>query len=255
VFSAAGPTCSKPRSAVPRLRGASRKRSPLSRAAARVYGAAQRVLTLDVTRLLLLEAVRVRPPNVDARYRFRFLTLDDLQPLVDDPANMLTRELLERLSGGRDHCFAAFDGRRPVSYAWIAEGSIEAEHNRGRTPATGVAASFDADAGFVYHAYTRPEYRGRRLSPACLAKALEALAPRGITRLWTTTDWSNDSFRAACRKIGVEDLGSIWCVGWGDSVLKLVPRHAASAGIRLGKHAVVEKRPSQSPLAVGKPAF
>jgi GNAT superfamily N-acetyltransferase len=219
-----------------------RKRNPLVGAAARVYGAAQRVLTLDVTRLLLLEAMRMRPPDVDACYRFRFLAVDDLMPLVDEPSNMLTAELLERLSGGRDHCFAAFDGDRPVSFVWIAEGSIEAEHNRGRVPASGVAASFGDDAGFVYHAYTLPEYRGRRLSPACLARALACLAPRGIKRLWTTTDWSNESFSAACRQIGARDLGSIWCVGWGDSVLKLVPRRAAPAGIQLGKRAVVERR-------------
>jgi ribosomal protein S18 acetylase RimI-like enzyme len=223
------------------------KRSPLVHAAARAYGAAQRVFTLDITRLILLEALRVRPPDIDPRYGFRFLAVDDLERLVDDSTNLLTHEFLERLSSGRDHCFAAFDGPRPVSYVWIAEGSIEAEHNRGRVPASGVAASFDDDAGFVYHAYTLPEYRGRRLSPACLAMALRRLAPRGITRLWTTTDWSNESFRAACRRLGAVELGTIWCMGWGDSVLKIVPRRAAPAGIRLGKRAVVERRMNRRP--------
>jgi hypothetical protein len=225
-----------------------RKQSPLVRAAALVYGAAQRVITLDVTRLLLLEAHRLRPPEIDPRYEFRFLDVNDLEPLVDDPANRLSRALLERLTGGRDHCFAAMDGPRPAAYVWIAEGSIEAEQNRGRTPASGVAASFGDDAGFVYHAYTLPSYRGRQLSPACLALALAGLAPRGITRLWTTTDWSNQSFRAACRKLGAVDCGSIWCLGRGDSVLKLVPRRAAAAGIRLGRRAVANRPATHPPL-------
>lgn len=225
----------------------SRQRNSWVSVVERAYRAAQRVMTLDITRLIRLDAEHLRLPTLDPRCHFRFLAANELECLVDNPANLLTDELVERASRGRDHCFAACDGQNLAAFVWIAEGSLEAEHNRGRSSASGVAASFDDDAGFVYHAYTLPAYRGRQLSPACMALALQSLGARGITRLWTTTAWSNDSFRSACRKIGAVELGTIWCVGWGDATLKFVPRRAAAAGLRLGRRARVEKRTCRPP--------
>jgi hypothetical protein len=160
-----------------------------------------------------------------------------------DLQNELTSEFSCRLLAGRDRCYAALIRDRLAAYIWLASGSIEAEHNRGRTAASGVALSFPADAAFVYKAYTRNEYRGRRLYAALLAGAMRELSAEGVTRLITTADWTNDAALAACRRLGFVELGKIGRYACGCCSLTTSPPKAHGLGIRIGRRALIEPRP------------
>jgi GNAT superfamily N-acetyltransferase len=189
-----------------------------------------------------LDAADVRLPMVEDRFVFRFLSAADVDSHAQDPLNDLSPAFADRLECGRDLCFAALDGDVLAAYVWLALGSIEADQNRGRQPESGVAMSFGADTAFVYKAYTRPEYRGRSLYPACLGQALLALADRGVSKLLVTADWTNRPALEGCRKAGFRDLGLIWRFGWSPFLFIRAPRTSSSLGLRLGDRAQVEAR-------------
>ena len=216
--------------------------NPPPRALAALYHAAGRAMVCDVTRLMVLERDQAREVPVDPRLQLRFLTPDEVRASAGDPASELAPEFAGRMATGLDRCFAALDGDRLLAYAWLATGSIEAEHNRGRRPASGVAVSFPADTAFVYNAFTRPSERGHHLYSAILIAALRELSPLGITRLLDTADWTNTAALRACRRAGLRQVGLVGRFGCGPLRLTLKPRGAARLGIRFGRDSDTHSR-------------
>lgn len=208
------------------------------------YRAAQRAIVLDVTHLLWLEpgAVRELPP-VDSQWSFRFLSADEVAGHALDPANSLSLGLAHRLRAQHDLCFAALTGEVLAAYIWLALGSIEAEQHRGRRPDPGLALSFPPDVAFVYHAFTRADYRGRRLVPHCLARALAELAPLGVGQLFSTTDWTNTAALRSFRRLGFHDLGRVWRWGLPSQIYTHVPRAAGERGVLFEPQAIIQPRP------------
>jgi hypothetical protein len=199
-------------------------------------------MTLDIARLMCLDADCAQSIDVDDRYSFRFLTAEEVRGHGLDPANELSSSFADRMLCGRDLCYAALRDENLVGYAWLALGSIEAEQNRGRSPHSGVAASFGADAAFVYKAFTRLEARGRHLYSACLVRALGDVAARGISKLWVTADWLNRAALAGCRRAGCREMGSIVQVGWPGAMFTLAPRGTAELGIQFGNRVRADLR-------------
>ena len=201
------------------------------------YRIVQRAMTFDVAQLMCLDAACAQTIAVENLFSFRFLTAREVRRHSNDPANEMSSSFAERMLCGRDLCYAALKGHTLAGYAWLALGSIEAEQNRGRNPRSGVAASFRTDTAFVYKAFTRPEFRGRRLYSACLVGALDELASRGICKLLVTTDWTNHSALASCHRAGCHDVGSLVRFGWPGAMFTLTPRGAAALGIQFGGRA------------------
>jgi hypothetical protein len=191
---------------------------------------------------LVLDRSQLQSWEVERRFTFRLLDPHEVNHFATDRVNELTSELADRMQAGRDLCYAAFGQERLAAYIWLALGSIEAEHNRGRSPRSGVAVSFPPDAAFVYKAFTRPEVRGQRLYPAMLAGALDVLEPRGITRLITTADWTNQAALNSCHWLGFQNLGTIVRFACGSAGCTFTPGMAQRLGIRLGRTARVDSR-------------
>jgi len=207
------------------------------------YRALARLMVCDVTRLLALKAADARRPVAERRGTFRLLTAVEVERLARDAANELDAEFADRIRSGRDLCYASLHGEMLAGYIWLALGLLEAEQNRGARANTGVAVEFGHQTAFVYKALVRPEVRGRHLYGLLLVGALEVLAPRGITRLATTADWSNRAALDSCRKVGFRTVGTIWRLGCGRVAMTLAPRQAAARlGILLGREARVAKR-------------
>jgi len=212
------------------------------RAQSLLYRAVQRAFVCDVTRLMVLDSFDVQSPSVGRQFEFCFLSSGDVEIHAADAVNGLSRSLADRLVAGQDLCYAATAGDKMACYAWLALGSIEATHNSGRTPSSGVAASFPPTAAFVYKAFTRPEFRGHRLYAAVLARVLAELSSRGITHLITTAEWNNLSALSAAQHLGFQDLGSITRIACGPFATTITPSAASEFGIRLGRKAQVVTR-------------
>lgn len=206
------------------------------------YRLAQRVIVLDVTRLLCLDRSSARlPETLHYGSTFRFLTAADIRHFAADRENDLDLSFAARIQGGLDLCYAVIVDERLASYIWLALGSIEAAQNRGSHPRSGVAVTFPEDMAFVYKAYTRPEYRGQRLYPICMGQSLEELSSRGIKRLLATTDWTNKAALRSCQRIGFRDLGPLWRFGVGRMMFTRGPAAARQLGIDFDQQAIIRR--------------
>ena len=207
-----------------------------------VYRAARKVMTLDVTAAVWLDRHRLILPELEPELAVRFLTPADVQRLALDPANDLPAAMAPRAECGRDFCMAVLCGDRLAAYAWFALGSIEAEHQRGPQPNSGVAVSFPSAVAFMYKGYTHPDFRGCGLYGAVVGSGLVALEPHGVKSVLSTMDWTNGPARIALSRIGFEELGLCWRWGWGDWMHTWAPRAARRRGASFGSQAVVEPR-------------
>lgn len=208
----------------------------------RAYRALQRVMILDVSCLFLIEAHQVRRPPADDRFTFRMLAADEVYTAARQPENRLDPLFADRILYGRDLCFGAFMDDRLACYAWYALGSIEAEHNCGVHPRSGLAISFPADMAFMYNGFTHSDFRGQRIQPASFCRAVDELAQRGIRRILTTTEWSNCSARRAAEYVGFREIANYARFGLGSAIATLTPARARRLGIRFGSEAVVAPR-------------
>jgi hypothetical protein len=191
-------------------------------------------MTLDVTKVLWIDLASAPMPLLDPAFEFQFLTSDDIGRFAQDASNGLDAALAQRLGGGRDFCLAALRSDRLAAYGWFALGSIEAQHNRGEQPNTGVAVSFPDDVAFAYGGFTHPDFRGQRLHAAVKLLGLRALAPRGVRFLLTTTDWTNAAALQSFQRLGARPLGLLWRWGWGQRMFTKPPAAASALGLRFG---------------------
>lgn len=193
-----------------------------------------RAASLNIMRVLVLESRDVRPLSIDSSDDLRLLTDEEVARFAADPTNQIGPEFVERARGGLDLCFGAVCDGRLASYAWCALGSVEGEH------AAGADLGLPPDTAYLYKGFTHPDFRGRRLYPACMGAALAALRPRGIDRMIAFVHWSNESALRSCERVGYRSLGGRLVVGPRGPIT--VPAAARAMGVRFGADAKVTPR-------------
>ncbi len=203
-----------------------------------LYRFAQRLMTLDVTRVLLLDQQAIKiPKQIDSETRFDFLTAEEVCRFSEDPHSELHASHADRLAGGRDFCFAAISENRLAAYAWFALDSVSAEGNRGRQENTGVAVAFPQNTAFMYHGFTHPDFRGQGLYGQINGLAMRKLSDQGIQFLLSTMDWTNRAAYRSCQRLGFIELGFLWRWGWGRWMHTWAPQKAKRLGFRFGPDA------------------
>ena len=207
-----------------------------------LYRVAKRAFLLDVTQLLVAENAI---PFDSGDFDFRQLTSDNIARHARDSVLDLDTGMAKRLDFGLDYCFGVFEQSELVGYCWIATKNIEPKHNQGHHPKTGVALSFDSDTGYVYKAFTHPQWRGQKVLPRLLGFASQELARYGIERFISTTDWDNYSALRAFDRSGFESIGNIWQVARLSSIT-IGPAKAVEFGIQIGTAATYTERNEQA---------
>lgn len=108
--------------------------------------------------------VRVRQIQAEAKYpetnpelTFRRIEQDELRDFCQVPELKLSREFVRGAISRGDLAFGAYDGPHLVSYIWRAVESAP--------DADGIWIKVDKPYNYSYKSYTRPRYRGRRISP------------------------------------------------------------------------------------------
>jgi len=197
-----------------------------------IYRVLRRAVTLDIAWLMMLERGRVPPPRETHQgHAASLLTTHDVELLAENAENDLPAELASRLTDSRNFCVGLFVDGELASYAWFALDSIEAEHNRGANPATGVGFTFPPNVAFMYKGFTVPRFRGRGLYGTIPQHALELLSEHGVTSILSTADWSNSAALSSCERIGFFPIGRVWVLGLNRFVLRGKPTAAAKLGI------------------------
>lgn len=199
------------------------------------YRSLRRAFVLDITHLLVLSQHDAIPNSLPPGYWLDSLTAEDIRRFSADTTLGLDAAMAPRLALGRDFCLAVMFEGRPVSYSWYAMGSIEAEYNRGEHWNSGTAVAYGRDTVFQYKGITDSAHRGQGLHACIPAFALRFLSDRGITRIVSTTEWTNVASIRCFAKSGFRSLGLISRFGWREWTFARYPMAATQAGIRLGR--------------------
>lgn len=135
-------------------------------------------LVNSFTRLVVVRVATIEPRTIVAdhlgrldSFRHGLVAPADLLPHADDPDNDLTPEFLRYAKAQGHSCYAIFDGDVLVSYCWNSDKPTRIERD--------LAINFRAGYIYRYKEYTRPSYRGRRLSSYNHAESLRLFSASG----------------------------------------------------------------------------
>ena len=146
-------------------------------------------------RMLLLECVLDDlPAPITSRLPIDLhrLTSADIDAYVQFRPQPAKSELRRRLEAG-DRCFWAGYGDRMVGAAWVSSGNGWIEYLQGHIP-------LKPGEGYLYEAYTHPDFRGYGIGPALSGFAYRALREDGFHRILIAVNLENrPARRTFCR--------------------------------------------------------
>jgi hypothetical protein len=179
-------------------------------ALATLYHAAFRAVN-QVTEVAVLDALRITPDMVDESFladpRCREALLLDaaaMRPYAADPANGLTSDFVDEAARKGDRCAAVFDGDALASYGWYSTRPTRLIEAAGSP-----VLHFHPSYVYMYHAFTRPSCRGRRLHAVGMAAALVAFVNEGHEGLISYVDSSNLASLKSFHRMGFADFGHV----------------------------------------------
>lgn len=141
---------------------------------------------------------------------FRFLTSAEVAEYAQNPEFLLTEQLVQQAEQGTDRCYACLIHGELAAYGWYG---VQAE-----APADdfGLIMQVPADAAYMHHGYTHPNYRGLRLHGIGMARALRELSGQGVRALLSDVAWTNQASLKSCERLGYQILGTCFTYGWGN---------------------------------------
>ena len=177
-------------------------------------------------RLVLLERRLVEPlPEIAprARVEIRPLAHDDeaaFEALGQGGASVFRDRL------GRGHqCWGAWCSGSLRHVVWVAFGEVRVEYLDCRL-------SLDDDVGYLYRAFTQPEYRGLGLGPAAAAECLKALHRHGRRGVLAAVLPDNPEAFRPWFKLGFGRVGVVRTFGTGRRRISVRFDRAAGAQAR-----------------------
>jgi hypothetical protein len=137
---------------------------------------------------------------------FRVIRTKELLRAGDDPALPLSREFVDAAINRGDFAVGAFDGDVLVAYVWRSRSS--APH------IDGLWVSVDKPYGYAYNSFTRPNYRGNRVSPILLLFSDVEMFELGFTHRTGFVAITNFSSLGASIRSGSQTIGHAGYVDW-----------------------------------------
>jgi len=143
------------------------------------------------------------------------------QPQLQD---QLSESFLERAEQRGDYCYAIFDQAHLVSFGWYATATARLFDR---------CLTFNPDYVYMYHGYTRPDYRGERLHALGLAEAMMVFQVQEKRAIISTINITNYPVRKSIERLGFRYAGYIMQFGPTRLGLLHVTPKAQTYGIRL----------------------
>jgi len=167
----------------------------LSRAIARgAYYRVQRLFGWSAYQLLYLDdrSLCSELAQRDCPYECRFMPARALERFSADPHNRLPRAFIADAARKQDCCLAILDGDALASFGWYSNLPTVVE--------PGMTIHFDRRYVYMYHGFTKADYRGRNLHGIGLARALHEIRALGYAGVVTLAERVNfASLRSAYR--------------------------------------------------------
>jgi len=213
-----------------------------TKAAARAgYKLANRAVHWDILRLMELTTEGLNPKflsfQTPGSHDGRFLSTREAEALSEQFGDVLTRNFVETALAKGDDVFAIFDGRTCAAFGWYSR--------RPTIIRDDLELHFDPIRVYMYHGYTRPEYRGERLHALGIARALTTyVEERGAKGMISITEGTNYRTYASSLRLGFAFRGTIYRVGLGRLSRIVQSRSCAAYGVRVTRISAVPKGPA-----------
>jgi hypothetical protein len=167
----------------------------------------QRFAGLNVQWVLVRDLVRpLAESHLPDGIALRVVQAEELLKAAGDPELDMDSEFVHGALARGDIAFGAFDGDSLVCYSWHA--FAPAPH------VEGVWVRFDPPYHYVYKAFTRPSYRGRRILAAVALFSDSYLLDRGGVAQVACTGVHNFASLAAQKVAGSRRIGLAGYVKW-----------------------------------------
>ena len=142
-----------------------------------------------------------------AGFEGRFVTSEELRGFVENFSEVFTSEFVERALARGDRCYGIFDGRELAAFGWYSERPTRLFSN--------FILGFAGGYTYVYNAYTRPAYRGKRLHAVGMCRALRELHSEGKRGLVALVDSKNFASSRSTTRMGFRNFGRVFLLYLG----------------------------------------
>ena len=163
-----------------------------------------RAADFHVLRVELMERFPLDLTLPSRRYTHGFLGEAAIRRFAEDPILDMTPAFIDGALARGDRCYAILDGSVLASFRWFGRHLTPMEHR--------LACHPGARRVYVYHGFTRPQYRGRRLHANVAARALETFHAEGVDGIIGIVDASNLSSMKSHVRVGARDLGACYAL-------------------------------------------
>jgi len=162
--------------------------------------------------LYILKTPRPTQASIDAvkDHVFRFATVEDLMPLLEEPKWDIQEKHIDALRRG-DKCLLQLDGDNLVGYTWVITSPLI-------EIAWGFHFNMPDDTVYNYKGFTSPEYRGKNFQPLRHLKILEFVRDQGKTKLFGYVDHLNMNSQKGVTKSGYKKIGVLRCKRNGNDI-------------------------------------
>ncbi len=184
-----------------------------------------RAVEFHVLRVQLMDRFFIDLTLPSRRYTHGFLGEGAIRRFAEDPIVDMTPAFIDDALSRGDRCYAILDGGVLASFRWF-----------GRQPTPmelGLSCHAGARRVYVYHGFTRPQYRGRRLHAIVAAHALEIFRTEGVDGIIGVVDAANLSSMKSHIRVGAEDLGACYALPAGNRTLLHVDASVVRRGVRI----------------------
>jgi len=159
-------------------------------------------------------------------YQRALLPATQLRPYQAQIPDQLPEQLLDAAEKSGDYCQAIFDGDELVSFGWYATRTARLFDR---------TFSFGPQFVYMYHGFTRPDYRGQHLHALGLAEAMTAFQQQDKSAIVSTVNITNYRARISCERLGFRNSGFIIQIGPGRSGLLFVTPKVRTYGVRFSR--------------------
>ena len=188
-------------------------RAALIRKSVELYGVPATLADLGVSAvnrgvfLKILKGVtieKVSPEFLDCPdgYRGAILTEAQLRAFSANPDHLLSKTFLDEALAKGDECYAILHGDTLASFGWYSTRAT-------RIDPSDLVVNFDQRYAYMYHGFTHPSHRGKRLHAIGMTRALEHYLSRGLKGLVSYVESTNYASRKSTVRMGYSEFGTI----------------------------------------------
>ena len=147
------------------------------------------------------------PEDNSREFSWVFLDARELKGCLEPEHVTVTDQFIDEAFAKGDKCFGVLHDGRLAHYSWYS--------SRRTRVMTGVDMDFPGSWVYMYNAFTSPRFRGRKIYPKAVARALGSFFTDGFTTGVTLVGADNFSSLSPLKKIGFAEMGRMVVMGKG----------------------------------------